>query len=49
MILQPLNRLVHYGQAYRKRHSTMPSYKPPLHNNHPIFLHYVLIHILVIQ
>jgi len=33
-ILQPPYTYVHYGQAYRIRHSIKSSYKTPLHHHH---------------
>ncbi len=34
MLLQPLGKCGHYGQACRTHHSTEPSYDPPLHHYH---------------
>jgi len=34
MILQPLDRCVHYGRAYHKRYSTATSYNSSLHGHH---------------
>ena len=36
VILQPPGKCVHYGQACRRRHSTVPSYDPPRHDHHPV-------------